>query len=84
MTARTAGEIDVLLGARLCALRQLRHRSCRRLAAEARINVTTLYRYECGLTCIPAAALVDFGRALDFPVSAFFDGITTEETAHAA
>ena len=84
MSGRHAGGVDVRLGERLCALRKMRRRTCESLAQIASVCRATLYRYEHGLTPIPASAIIDFAHALDFPVSAFFDGLAEEEQPHAA
>lgn len=62
--ARTAGDLDARLGARIRWLRMTRRMSQERLAEEIGVTTQMVQKYEAGRNRITVGRLVDIARAL--------------------
>ena len=71
--------IDIHVGARVRSRRIEIGMSQERLAAALGVTFQQLQKYECAANRISASRLARIGRALDVPVTFFFDGLRTEE-----
>ena len=73
--ARAANAVDKRLGARVRARRLELEFSQERLASLIGVTFQQIQKYELGTNRISAARLLLIARALDAPVSRFFEGI---------
>ena len=84
MTAHPS-DTDILLGHRLRVLREFRGWNRKRLAGALGMTQQQLSHLERGQCRLMASRVIEIAALLDFPVSAFFDGLPlSQETAHAA
>jgi transcriptional regulator with XRE-family HTH domain len=65
--------IDAQVGARVRARRQLLGMSQEQLGNTLRVSFQQVQKYERGSTRVSASALFEISRALDVPISYFFD-----------
>lgn len=77
-----ANSIDAHVGKRLRQRRRLLGLTQQQLAGEVNIRFQQIQKYESGANRISASRLWSLAKALDVPVSYFFDGLNGEETAH--
>lgn len=68
-------DIDFHLGRRLRTRRRLMCLTQQNLAAKVGIRFQQIQKYECGANRISAARLWQLARALEVPVSYFYDGL---------
>lgn len=73
-----AHPIDLHVGARVRQRRRLLGMTQQRLADAVRIRFQQIQKYESGANRISASRLWSLARALDVPVSYFFDGVDEE------
>lgn len=77
-----ANSIDAHVGKRLRQRRRLLGLTQQQLAGEVNIRFQQIQKYESGANRISASRLWSLAKALDVPVSYFFDGLNGEETTH--
>ena len=73
-----ANPIDLYVGKRLRQRRRLLGLTQQQLAGEVKIRFQQIQKYESGANRISASRLWSLARALDVPVSYFFDGIDAD------
>ena len=69
-----AKDINIHLGKRLRSRRRLLGLSQKKLANAVGVQFQQIQKYECAANCMSAARLWQLSRALDVPLSYFFDG----------
>jgi len=74
-----ANTVDLHVGMRLRQRRRLLGYTQQRLADEVSIRFQQIQKYESGANRISASRLWSLSKALDVPVSFFFDGLTGDE-----
>jgi transcriptional regulator with XRE-family HTH domain len=72
---RMANEIDLHLGKRLRQRRRLLGLTQQQVAEAVGVRFQQIQKYECGANRISAARLWRMAKALQAPVSSFFDGL---------
>jgi transcriptional regulator with XRE-family HTH domain len=72
---RSNKAIDVHVGSRLRLRRMLLGMSQQKLARTIGLSFQQVQKYECGNNRIGAGRLYDLARALDVPVSFFYEGV---------
>ena len=77
-------EIDRHLGKRLRQRRRTLGLTQQQIAEAVGVRFQQIQKYECGANRISAARLWLLAKALEAPVSAFFDGLSDEQAAAAA
>lgn len=75
---RAVNEIDRRLGERVRGRRLELDMSQERLAELIGVTFQQVQKYEKGVNRIAASRLFDISAALEMPISAFFDGLTTK------
>lgn len=75
-----ANPVDLFVGKRLRQRRRLLGLTQQRLADEVNIRFQQIQKYESGANRISASRLWSLAKALDVPVSFFFDGLDGEES----
>ena len=78
-----AHPVDVHVGKRIRQRRWLTGMTQQQLAQKVGIKFQQIQKYETGANRVSASRLWDIADALDVPVSFFFEGIETEESAEA-
>lgn len=73
--------VDVHVGKRIRQRRWLTGMTQQQLAEHVGIKFQQIQKYETGANRVSASRLWDISDALEVPVSFFFEGIETEETA---
>lgn len=73
-----ANPIDLYVGKRLRQRRRLLGLTQQQLAGEVKIRFQQIQKYESGANRISASRLWSLARALDVPVSYFFDGLNDD------
>lgn len=79
-----ANSIDAHVGKRLRQRRRLLGLTQQQLAGEVNIRFQQIQKYESGANRISASRLWSLAKALDVPVSYFFDGLNGDSAAHHA
>jgi transcriptional regulator with XRE-family HTH domain len=74
-----ANPVDLFVGKRLRQRRRLLGLTQQRLADEVNIRFQQIQKYESGANRISASRLWSLAKALDVPVSYFFDGLDGDE-----
>lgn len=69
-----AKDINIHLGKRLRSRRRLLGLSQKKLASAVGVQFQQIQKYECAANSMSAARLWQLSRALDVPLSYFFDG----------
>ncbi len=77
-------EIDRHLGKRLRQRRRTLGLTQQQIAEAVGVRFQQIQKYECGANRISAARLWLLAKALEAPVSSFFDGLSEEQAATAA
>ncbi len=72
---RSASEVDVSVGKRLRARREMLGMSQQDLADRCHISPQQVHKYETGISSIRASRIVQFGYVLDVPSAYFLDGV---------
>lgn len=73
-----ANDIDLHLGKRLRRRRRLLGLTQQQLALAVGIRFQQIQKYECGANRISAARLFQLAKALETPISYFYDGLTDD------
>jgi transcriptional regulator with XRE-family HTH domain len=68
-------DIDTHLGTRLRARRRLLNWTQQDLAAEVGVRFQQIQKYECGANKMSASRLWSLARALNVPVTYFYEGL---------
>jgi transcriptional regulator with XRE-family HTH domain len=76
---RKSTSVDVHIGGRIRARRKALGVSQERLATSLGIAFQQLQKYEHGANRVSASKLYDVARALDVPISYFFEGLAVAE-----
>lgn len=79
-----ATDIDLHLGKRLRRRRRLLGLTQQQLALAVGIRFQQIQKYECGANRISAARLFQLAKALETPISYFYDGLSDDSTDVAA
>ncbi len=79
-----ANDIDLHLGKRLRRRRRLLGLTQQQLALAVGIRFQQIQKYECGANRISAARLFQLAKALETPVTYFYDGLEDNTTEVAA
>lgn len=79
-----ANDIDLHLGKRLRRRRRLLGLTQQQLALAVGIRFQQIQKYECGANRISAARLFQLAKALETPISYFYDGLTDDSVESAA
>lgn len=79
-----ANDIDLHLGKRLRRRRRLLGLTQQQLALAVGIRFQQIQKYECGANRISAARLFQLAKALETPVTYFYDGLEDSTTEVAA
>lgn len=79
-----ATDIDLHLGKRLRRRRRLLGLTQQQLAVAVGIRFQQIQKYECGANRISAARLFQLSKALETPITYFYDGLTDDKTEVAA
>ncbi|MDO5603529.1 MAG: helix-turn-helix transcriptional regulator [Paracoccus sp. (in: a-proteobacteria)] len=77
-------EVDVHVGTRIRHRRWLIGMTQQQLADQVGIKFQQIQKYETGANRVSASRLWDIGKALDVPVSFFFEGLSEGRTVTAA
>ena len=72
---RSATEVDVSVGKRLRARREMLGMSQQDLADRCHISPQQVHKYETGISSIRTSRIVQFGYILDVPSAYFLDGV---------
>jgi transcriptional regulator with XRE-family HTH domain len=75
MTGRRPNQTDVAVGQRIRAFRKGANLSQTELAKHIGVTFQQLQKYEGGTNRVGAGRLMTIARALDIPITAFFDGL---------
>lgn len=76
-----ANSIDAHVGKRLRQRRRLLGLTQQQLASEVSIRFQQIQKYESGANRVSASRLWSLAKALDVPVSYFFDGLNGDDAA---
>jgi transcriptional regulator with XRE-family HTH domain len=79
-----ANDIDFHLGKRLRRRRRLLGLTQQQLAVAVGIRFQQIQKYECGANRISAARLFQLAKALETPISYFYDGLQDDSVESAA
>ncbi len=74
-------DLDIHLGRRVRSRRRLLNLSQKNLAERCGVRFQQIQKYECGANRMSASRLWEIARALEAPVSYFFDGLEMEVAA---
>ena len=72
------GDIDIVIGRNLCALRQTAGLSQTALAERLDMSYRQVQKYEQGMDRIASSTLYCISSILKVPVTAFFEGVTAD------
>ena len=75
MSGRTLNRTDVAVGQRIRVFRREANLSQTALANQIGVTFQQLQKYEKGTNRVAAGLLMQIARALDVPITAFFDGL---------
>ena len=80
MGGKRANQTDVAVGQRIRAFRKDANLSQTVLADQIGVTFQQVQKYEKGTNRVGAGRLADIARALDVPITAFFDGLARRPT----
>jgi transcriptional regulator with XRE-family HTH domain len=75
MAGRRSNQTDVAVGQRIRTFRQNANLSQTELAVQIGVTFQQVQKYENGKNRVGAGRLMHIARALDVPITAFFDGL---------